>query len=76
MPPSQRIKDQLVGLAQAKLPARMGDRHTAVVETCLTCLDQGNEDFGDEQEMCDKDGILIGVRFIEKVVLKLDETSL
>lgn len=76
MTPSQRIKDQLVGLAQVKLPARMGDRYTAVVKTCLTCLDQVNEDFGDEEAMCDEDGILIGVRFIEKVVLKLDEISL
>jgi hypothetical protein len=67
MPPSQRIKDRLVKLAQAKLPARMGDRYTAVVETCLTCLDQGNEDFGDDQEMCDEGGILVGVRFIEKI---------
>lgn len=72
----EKIKDHLVELARTRLPPLMGDQYTAVVLTCLTCLDQGNEDFGDEQDMCDDDGILIGVRFIEKVLLKLDAMSL
>ncbi|KLU86263.1 hypothetical protein MAPG_05279 [Magnaporthiopsis poae ATCC 64411] len=66
------LKDHLVRLARTKLLARMGDLYAAVVVTCLTCLDSNNEDFGDEEEMRDEDGILIGVRFIEKVLLCLN----
>jgi hypothetical protein len=61
------IKEHLVNLAQAQLPHRMGSRYTKIVVTCLTCLDRGNEDFGDEDEFKDEDGITVGVRFIEKV---------
>lgn len=75
MQSSPRIKDHLVGMARSRLPMCMGDKYTAVVVTCLTCLDPGNEDFGDEEDMKDDDGILIGVRFIEKVLLKLSEIS-
>jgi len=61
------IKDHLVNLARTQLPRRMGSRYAEIVITCLTCLDRGNEDFGDEEEFQDDDGITIGVRFIEKV---------
>ncbi|TQV98982.1 het-s domain-containing protein [Cordyceps javanica] len=70
------IKEHLVELAREKLPQRMGDLYTAVVVTCLTCLDAGNEDFGDEKDVWDEDGVFIGVRFIEKVVFKLAEIVL
>ncbi|KAI8628208.1 hypothetical protein F5Y19DRAFT_145087 [Xylariaceae sp. FL1651] len=70
-----KIKEQLVDIAGSRLPARMGDRYTEVVITCLTCLDAGNEDFGDEEDMRDEDGILIGIRFIEKVLFRLSEIS-
>lgn len=66
------LKDHLVRLAKSKLPARMGNIYTAVVVTCLTCLDSNNEDFGEEESMRDEDGILIGVMFIEKVLFRLD----
>lgn len=69
------IKDHLIALATSKLPLRMGDKYTSVVITCLTCLDDGNEDFGDDKEMQDEDGILVGVRFIEKILLRLNEIS-
>lgn len=69
------IKDHLVAVAKERLPRRMGDKYTAVVVTCLTCLDKDNEDFGNEEDMKDDDGILIGVRFIEKVLLKLSDIS-
>lgn len=71
-----RIKHHLVDLARARLPARMGDKYTAVVLSCLACLDEGNEDFGSDGEMRDDDGVLIGVRFIEKVLLKLGNISM
>ncbi|UKZ73156.1 hypothetical protein TrVFT333_000797 [Trichoderma virens FT-333] len=73
---SSKIKDHLVNLARFKLPSRMGDKYTSVVVTCLTCLDQGNEDFGDDEEMRDDDGILVGVRFIKKVLLRINEIAL
>ena len=70
---SARIKDHLVDMAKTKLPRHIGDRYAQVVVTCLTCLDDGNEDFGDQEDMQDEDGILIGVRFIEKVLCRLGE---
>jgi hypothetical protein len=73
---SPKVKAHLVDLARRRLPSRMGDKYTSVVITCLTCLDPGNEDFGDDEEMRDDDGVLVGVRFIEKVLLKLDEIAL
>ncbi|KAM0441197.1 hypothetical protein ACHAPT_000503 [Fusarium lateritium] len=74
--PSSLIKDHLVRLAQSKLPIKMGDRYTAVVVTCLCCLDDDNEDFGEESDMRDEDGILIGVKFIGKVLMRLNEISI
>jgi len=53
----------------------MGTKYGRVVETCLTCLDQDNADFGDEKEFQDVDGIAVGARYIEKVVQKLGEIS-
>ena len=60
-------KGHLVRLAREMLPGRMGTRYSEIVETCLTCLDPGNADFGDEREFEDEDGILVGVRYIEMV---------
>ena len=60
-------KDCFVFLARAVLPRRMGSRYARVVETCLTCLDIDNVDFGDESEFRDTDGVLVAVRYIEKV---------
>ena len=45
----------------------MGTKYARIVETCLTCLDEENADFGDEREFQDADGVLVGVRYIEKV---------
>lgn len=73
--PSPRIKTHLVDLARRLLPVRMGDKYAAVVITCLTCMDEGNADFGEDDDMQDEDGILIGVRFIEKVLFRLNEIS-
>jgi hypothetical protein len=47
---------------------RMGTRYAEIVETCLTCLDDDNIDFGNEREFVDADSILVGVRYIEKVL--------
>jgi hypothetical protein len=62
-------KDHLVSVARKLLPRKMGNNYTEIVETCLTCLDDNNADFGDEHEFLDQDGIRVGVRYIEKVTL-------
>lgn len=61
------LKDQYISLAKEKLPIRMGEKYTRVVVNCLSCIDTTNKDFGDESEFEDNDGILIGVKYIEKV---------
>lgn len=61
------IKKHLIDLAKRELPKRMGDRYEKVVINCLTCLDQDNADFGDQSEFEDLDGVLMGVKYIEKV---------
>lgn len=61
------LKRRFVKLASEELPKLMGKKYTQVVISCLTCLDRHNEGFGDESEFEDEDGILVGVRFIEKV---------
>jgi hypothetical protein len=61
------IKRKLVALAETGLPRRMGRVYTSVVLSCLTCLDPNNQGFGDENNFMDEDGILVGVRYIEKV---------
>ncbi|KAF2495492.1 hypothetical protein BU16DRAFT_561777 [Lophium mytilinum] len=61
------VKQQILLLAGEELRTRMGSKYARVVETCLTCLDEGNEDFGDETEFQDEDGVLVAVRYIETV---------
>ncbi|RYP36152.1 hypothetical protein DL767_003484 [Monosporascus sp. MG133] len=63
---SEAIKTKLLALARDNLPEKMGTKYSRVVETCLTCLDEGNEDFSDETEFQDEDGILVAIRYIEK----------
>ncbi|CAG8197603.1 unnamed protein product [Penicillium salamii] len=63
------FQDQLLALARGELRRRMGTKYSDVVVTCLTCLDPGNVDFGEEEDFEDEDGIEVGVRYIEKVCL-------
>lgn len=60
-------KKNLIDLATAELPPKMGNKYTETVVTCLTCLDEDNKDFGDQDEFTNEDGVLVGVRYIEKV---------
>ena len=62
------MKNHLISLARSVLPTRMGTKYAKIAETCLTCLDENNEDFGNELEFQDEDGILVNVRYIEKVL--------
>jgi hypothetical protein len=61
------LKDRLVHLAKTDLPISMGSTYAEIVANCLTCLDEENNDFGDRSEFEDEDGILIGLKYIEKV---------
>lgn len=61
------MKEHLIALATGDLSKRMGKRYEKVVVNCLTCLDQENPDFGDQSEFEDVDGVLVGVKYIEKV---------
>jgi hypothetical protein len=63
----EQAKDTFLALARDLLPGRIGDRYAEIVETCLTCLDPDNVDFGDEKEFEDADGVRVGARYIEKV---------
>ncbi|KAK6835191.1 hypothetical protein PG987_009885 [Apiospora arundinis] len=75
MTKTYQIKNSLLSLTKTKLSRRMGPRYASVVATCLTCLDADNKDFGDESEMTDEDGIIVGVRFIEKIITKLNDIT-
>lgn len=71
----ERVKGHLLRLARGLLRRKMGTVYGKVVETCLTCLDKDNVDFGDEKEFHDEDGVVVGVRYIEKVVARLCEIT-
>lgn len=62
-----RIKRRFVELAQMHLPRSMGRIYADTVVACLTCLDYESPLFQDSSELEDEDGILVGVRYIEKV---------
>jgi hypothetical protein len=70
-----KLKDYLVKMAKERLPQRMGDRYAEVVETCLTCLDKGNNEFGDDYDD-DPDGIHVGISYIENILGKLNAISI
>lgn len=59
-------------LARSQLSQRLGDVYSRVVLACLTCLDPGNQMFGDEGSLEDEDGVLVGVSFIEQILKELD----
>lgn len=64
---ASQIKQKFVSMAKDRLPGPMGKVYTNVVISCLTCLDKDNPGFGDVNDFTDEDGILVGVRYIEKV---------
>lgn len=62
------LVERLLSLSREELPRLMGSKYAEIVRTCLTCLEPDNEDFGDDKEFEDEDGIFVGVRYIEKVI--------
>ncbi|CAG8063123.1 unnamed protein product [Penicillium nalgiovense] len=68
------IKRKLIHLSKDRLPSLVGDRYTEVVIACLCCLDDTEyNSFRYEQGMEDEDGVIVGVRYIENILLKLEE---
>lgn len=70
------LKDYLVEQANTRLAPRMGDRYAQVVLSCLTCLDEGNEDFGGSG--CETDDVgeeTVAICFAEKILGDLDQLS-
>ncbi|KAJ2986369.1 hypothetical protein NUW58_g5063 [Xylaria curta] len=50
----------LLTLAKNKLPKHMG----------------GNVNFSDEREFADEDGIIVGVKYVEKIIMQLNTISM
>ncbi|GAB1315570.1 hypothetical protein MFIFM68171_05780 [Madurella fahalii] len=67
------VKEDLVDMARRLLPAKMGDVYTGIVVSCLTCLDDGSEDFRNCKEDDRGNGIAVGVRFVEKILARVAE---
>lgn len=72
---STMVKERLLFYARNQLPRTMGDIYARIVEICLTCLDDGNEDFGDESEFQDENDVLVALRFIETVRFTVSYSS-
>lgn len=72
-----QIKQKMVTKARSELPRTMGKKYTEVVLSCLTCLDTGATNmFENSDDLYDEDGILVGVAFIEKILIKLDDITI
>lgn len=63
------IKKRLVAIAKERLPRLVGDRYTSVIIAYLCCLDKGDDNVfqTDDVGLKNKDGTTIGVRYIENV---------
>lgn len=72
-------KQRLEYLAAHELPPRLGRRYADIVLLCLRCLDAG-DGTGENEKLSgawtDQDGVVIGVRFIENVLTKMQEIRL
>jgi hypothetical protein len=70
-----RLKDYLVEQTRTRLAPRMGEKYARVVLSCLTCLDEDNEDFGGVEVANASDDAAAGLCFIEGIMNYLDEIS-
>jgi hypothetical protein len=68
------IKKALVDKAADFVPQVFGDRYRDIVVMCLNCLDK--DGLKDIENAKDKDGITIGMAYIEKILTTLDEINL
>jgi hypothetical protein len=70
------VKKILVQIAEERLPITMGNKYAQVVVACLTCLDKGANVLGDESDFWDEDGIVVAVRYIERILMRIKEISI
>lgn len=68
-----KVKDYLIDLAASKLPARMGDKYTAIALGCLTCLDEEETSKSTKQDSTSEEGMAVAVQFVEQTVVALTE---
>jgi hypothetical protein len=74
---ADEIKRLLVTMSREELPSRMGRTYTEVVMSCLTCLDPEESNmFVGKDDVYDEDGIVVGVAFIEKILMQLEAISI
>jgi len=59
--------------ADEYIPLVLGEKFRDVVLMCLNCLDGG---FGNISDLCDDDGILVGLVFIQRVLTALEDISI
>ncbi|KPM44307.1 hypothetical protein AK830_g2235 [Neonectria ditissima] len=72
----RHMKEHFLQLARGgRLEQEMGQKYCDIVETCLTCLDEGNVDFGHGKEFQDDHGILVKSTYIKKVWVQLCEIA-
>ncbi|KAI0908526.1 hypothetical protein F4823DRAFT_640039 [Ustulina deusta] len=67
-----KAKTRFIELSRTELPKCMGTRYSEIVENCLSCLDPENGEFGSQEAFEDEDGVLVGVRYIEKILHRLN----
>ncbi|KAE9363176.1 hypothetical protein N431DRAFT_423682 [Stipitochalara longipes BDJ] len=70
------IKRALTEMATEKLPRNMGMKYTDIVMSCLTCLDADDVAGFADEDLNDEDGILVGVRYIENILLRIQDLSI
>lgn len=77
---ASQVKQRFEDLATNELPARLGRRYSDIVLLCLRCSDDGTgvdkngKGFGvNAADWTDEDGLTIGVRYIENVLMKMQE---
>ena len=73
---ASKTKRILEGIARDIVPQNMGKIYAGIVLACLTCLDNSGNSFGGEDELDDDDdGVLVGIRDIEKIWTDLQKIS-
>lgn len=71
------IKEIRMKMAKERLSKVMGNAYTHIVLACLTCLDKdGLNLLGNDKDLWDEDCMLVGVVFVEKVLLGLEGISI
>jgi hypothetical protein len=54
----------------------MGDEYAHVIVSCLTCLDEDSDESDGSVEPMETDTMLVSVRFIEKIMVHLEQVCI